>query len=327
MAQDAYADSSARDYADLLARDLGPQIMNLIDDEDVTEIGTNPFSDVVWKESRRAGHKLPSGLTLSKQHVRSFLNRSANGNGHILNSDTPRIECALPEEYFYRSRLTGHVPPKVAAPSFTLRKLPREAYPLENYLEWKTFTESQFSALVEAIREHLNIAVVGGTSTGKTTLAMSILRKAGEIDPYERLVTLEQVPELRVDPPWRWYPMYTHGDKGYTHLIEDAMRSSPGRLIVGESRGRSLLDLLDAFLTGHDGGVFTFHAGTVEKALSRMYNYCNRASETSTHHQTIGEALDLMIILQRTGQIRLAKEMVRVHGYSEETGYDLEHLS
>lgn len=285
---------------------------------DVTEIGKDPGKEVLWIDTRSRGLVL-SDVTLSDRHTRSFLNRVADANGQLLNADTPRIEAALPKSLFKGARLSGHVPPVVPrSVGFTIRIPEAEAAPLESFRESGSFTPSQYDALLRWIETRRNVAIVGGTSTGKTYLLNSILRKIGELHPAHRIVTIEQVPEIIITHSWSWYPLTTRTEDGYLQLVEDSMRLSPKRLVGGESRGRGILALLDAFNSGHDGGLFTFHSNTAEKALRRIYNYCRRDSDTDSHKETIGDAVQAMIVLDRDGPHRFVREMYELDGYSTE---------
>ena len=92
---------------------------------------------------------------------------------------------------------------------------------------------------------------------------------------------------------------------------------SPDRIVVGESRGGSIVQLFDALLSGHPGGISTFHADPVQQAFLRMLNYARRDSDTDSHRHTIGDAIDLIVVLRKEGAVRRVAEMVYVDGFSE----------
>ncbi len=303
--------------AEGLARDLGPDVMALFDDDDVTEIGTNPLSEMVWVDSHSRG-KHPTEARLPKSFARSFLNRIADRTHGTITHDLPFIEARLPASRFKGARLAGQVEPIVPGPAFTIRIPPREPLDLRVYLEQGAMSESQFDAIRQAVRDRLNIFVVGGTNSGKTTLAMAILLEVSRLTPDHRVVTIEDTPELQVRS-WSWNPLYVHPTSGidYGELLKIALRMSPDRIVVGESRGGSIVQLFDALLSGHPGGISTFHADTVQQAFLRMLNYARRDSDTDSHRHTIGDAIDLMIVLRKQGALRRVTEMVYVRGYDE----------
>lgn len=320
-------------YPWMLSRDLGPGVMGYVGAPGVTEIGSNPKQDCVWVERRSSGKELTQ-TPLSDAHLTEFLNRVADRSGEVLTPSSPVIEAALPQKLFGGARLSGRVPPLVPAPAFNIRILPERAYPLEAFVHDEegyddvdpVLSRHQYDRLVQSIKTYDNIFVVGGTGSGKTTLAMSILRKVSDLFPDERIVTLEDTPELRV-ASWCHEPFYKKGGRSYLDLIQTALRASPGRLVMGECRGPAILELFDTTLSGHPGAVVTFHAQSARKALRRMMIYCRRASDTDSHHLTIADAVDLILVLKKRGRgDRPAAEMTRVTGYSKSDGYDLQPL-
>ena len=128
-------------------------------------------------------------------------------------------------------------------------------------------------------------------------------------------------PELQVRS-WCWSPLYVHPTAGldYGDLLKVALRMSPDRIVIGESRGGSIVQLFDALLSGHPGGISTFHADNVRQAFLRMLNYARRDSDTDSHRHTIGDAIDLLVVLRKDGPLRRVTEMVRVLGFSDEAG-------
>ena len=305
--------------ADGLARDLGPEVMALFDDDDVTEVGTNPLSEMIWVDSHSRG-KHPTEARLPKPFARSFLNRIADRTHGTITHDLPFIEARLPIARFKGARLAGQVEPIVPGPAFTIRIPPREPLDMRVYLEQGAMTETQFDAIKQAVVDRLNIFVVGGTNSGKTTLAMAILLEVARLTPDHRVVTIEDTPELQVRS-WSWNPLYVHPTSGieYGELLKIALRMSPDRIVVGESRGGSIVQLFDALLSGHPGGISTFHADTVQQGFLRMLNYARRDSDTDSHRHTIGDAIDLMIVLRKEGALRRITEMVYVRGFDEAT--------
>jgi type IV secretion system protein VirB11 len=317
--------SYAEELPGLLARDLGDEVVGLLTGEGTLEIGRDPHSDRVW--IHRSGRpRQRTRHTLSSSRATEFLNRVADAKGQVLTRRRPRLEASLPERIFGGARLTGHIPPIVRAPGLVIRTLPRRAPSLESYVCDGIMSEAERTVLQQSVRERQNIFVVGGTGTGKTTLAMALLRLASQLYPEDRIVTIEDTPELKVDA-WCHCQLYTSEHRGLADLIEVALRLSPDRLVVGESRGRGILRLFDAMLTGHPGGISTFHADSARKALRRMMIYCRRASDTGAHQETIAEAVDLIVVLAGRGDARRVHEIAAVDGLTSEGLFRLRALT
>lgn len=317
--------SHAARLPDLLARDLGDEIIALLTEKDTLEIGRDPHSDRVWIH-RRGQPRQRTPHRLSSSRVTEFLNRVADAKGQVMTRRRPRLEASLPVRIFGGSRLTGHIPPIVRSPGLIIRTLPRKAPNLESYVRDGIMTEAERQVLQQSVRERQNIFVVGGTGTGKTTLTMALLRLASQIYPEDRIVTIEDTAELKVNA-WSHCQLYTSEHRGMADLIELALRLSPDRLVVGESRGRGILRLFDAMLTGHPGGISTFHAESARKALRRMMIYCRRSSDTGAHRETIAEAVDLIVLLAGCGDTRRVQEITAVDGLTGEGSFRLRFLT
>ncbi|MEY3985434.1 MAG: hypothetical protein RLZ59_879, partial [Pseudomonadota bacterium] len=98
------------------------------------------------------------------------------------------------------------------------------------------------------------------------------------IDPGERVLTIEDAAELRLQQP-HWLPLETRpanleGQGAITirDLVINALRMRPDRIILGEVRGPECFDLLAAMNTGHDGSMATMHSNSPRECLARMEN-------------------------------------------------------
>jgi pilus assembly protein CpaF len=120
------------------------------------------------------------------------------------------------------------------------------------------------------------MVISGGAGSGKTTL-LGVL--SGFISDEERLITIEDAAELRLAKPHvvslEARPAYVEGRGEITvrHLVRNALRMRPDRIIVGEVRGGDALDMLQAMTTGHEGSLSTAHANWVSRT---RHPRCNR---------------------------------------------------
>lgn len=98
-------------------------------------------------------------------------------------------------------------------------------------------------------------------------------------------------------------------------LLKSTMRLRPDRIVVGEVRDGAALTLLKAWNTGHPGGVTTIHSNTALSALRRLEQLTAEISPQPMR-EVIGEAVDLVISIERTPQGRRIRDMVRVEGFT-----------
>jgi type IV secretion system protein VirB11 len=109
-------------------------------------------------------------------------------------------------------------------------------------------------------------------------------------------------------------------------LVKSTMRASPTRIVVGEVRGPEALDLLDAWATGHPGGVATLHASSAEGALLRLDRLAQRANVPS-QAALIAEVIDLVILITGGNAGRRVVDVARVEGLDLESGYRISHFT
>lgn len=136
-----------------------------------------------------------------------------------------------------------------------------------------TFDAQVRQRLDQIIGERVNVLVTGATGAGKTTLLGALL---SGVPPTERIVTIEDVAELRLQHPHhvsleaRQANLEGTGAIGLSRLVREALRMRPDRLVVGECRGEEVRELLTALNTGHDGGAGTVHASGVADVPARL---------------------------------------------------------
>lgn len=126
--------------------------------------------------------------------------------------------------------------------------------------------------LKEAVRAKKTIVISGGTSTGKTTLLNALVR---EIDTRERLMVIEDAPEVRLDHPNAVGLIAVRGDQGEAQvdaddLLRASLRMRPDRILLGELRGKEAFAFLRAVNSGHPGSLTTVHADTPEGAIDQI---------------------------------------------------------
>lgn len=123
-----------------------------------------------------------------------------------------------------------------------------------------------------AVAARKTILVAGGTSSGKTTFLNALLK---DISPHERLITIEDTPEVSLDRPNALGLIAVRGETGEANvsieeLLQAALRMRPDRLMLGEMRGSEAFSFLRAVNTGHPGSISTIHADTPNGAIEQV---------------------------------------------------------
>jgi pilus assembly protein CpaF len=150
-----------------------------------------------------------------------------------------------------------------------------------------------------------NIVISGGTGSGKTTMLNALSKM---IDPGERVLTIEDAAELRLQQP-HWLPLETRpanlegqGEITIRDLVKNSLRMRPDRVILGEIRGSECFDLLAAMNTGHDGSMCTLHSNSPRECLGRMENMVMMGDikmPKEAISRQIADSVDLVVQVKR----------------------------
>jgi type IV secretion system protein VirB11 len=318
--QEADAERQRRNL-EKLRNELGPVICSALDDPEVIEVMVNPDGRI-WLDRTRLGMKR-TGTKVSRARRVAALGTIAAMLDTKINALCPILEGELPLD---GSRVEGTVPPVSEGPGITIRKHSSAVFPLSRYVEEERISPEWSAYLREAVAERRNILVTGGTGSGKTTFANALLDVVNELSPTDRLVVLEDTPELRYSLE-NVYSLRTDEKSEITmqRLVRTSLRLRPDRIVMGEVRGKEALDLLKSWNTGHPGGISTLHANSATSALIRLEQLISEAS-VSPMKELIGEAVDVVVFLQRRAKKGpVVTEVLEVKGVNVKSGtYDCE---
>lgn len=289
----------------ILKTSLGEQINKYFDDEDIIEIMLND-DKTVWVDSLSKG-MFKTSIILENIEALKIINTVATFMEAKLDKENATMSAELPDTGF---RFEAVIPPNVDNPIFSIRKKSILIFTLDDYVKMGSLTEFQKGVIEKYILDYKNILIVGGTSSGKTTFANACI---GAIPKTDRLVILEDTKEIRSLCPNKISlktSMYTSMEK----LFYSTMRLRPDRIIVGEIRGATSLDLLTAWNSGHSGGFSTIHSDSTEGALEQLEQY-NQRKSVDKQQKLIAKAVDLVVVLKKIGGKRKVVEIKEVLGF------------
>lgn len=260
----------------------GP-LQSLIEDASITEIMVNGggvnLSDpqlgyldpVVYVEQAGKLYLRPDILFDDADHVTRIIKKIADAAGQRCD-ESHAMGCAmLPGG---RARATYVVPPLAPdGPSLNLRMFSTQAMGINELLQVGALTLPMAEFLCAAVQSRCPVLISGGTGSGKTTLLGAL---SGFISPEERVITIEDTPELRLQTPhtvrMQTREANTEGRGAVTmrELVALSLRRRPDRIIVGECRGAEAYEMLQAMQTDHPGSMTTLHANDPANAISRL---------------------------------------------------------
>jgi pilus assembly protein CpaF len=247
---------------------LGP-LEDLLRDDNISEIMVNN-AETVFVETRDQGMVLSDAKFSSDEQVIHVIRRILAPIGRRINEQTPLCDGRLLDG----SRVNAVIPPlAVSGPSLTIRKFPKDRLGVSDLVKFGSLTDEMGKFLDLAVSERLNICISGGTGSGKTTLLNVV---SSFIRPGDRIVTVEDVSELKLDQPHvvtletRAPNLEGEGAITIRDLLKNCLRMRPDRIIVGECRGGEALDMLQAMNTGHDGSLTTIHSNSPRDCVARM---------------------------------------------------------
>ena len=304
--------------ARMLRTALGADIARWLDEPDVIEVMLNPDGRL-WVD--RLGEGLAaSECLMSAADGERIIRLVAHHVSAEVHAGAPRVSAELPEG---GERFEGLLPPVVAAPSFAIRKPAIAVFSLADYVTTGIMSKWQAEALAGAVAARKNILVVGGTSTGKTTLTNALLAEVAATS--DRVVLIEDTLELQCAAPNLVSLRTKDGVATLSDLVRSALRLRPDRIPIGEVRGAEALDLLKAWGTGHPGGVGTLHAGSALGTLRRLEQLIQE-SVVTVPRALIAETIDIIAVLVRDGTGRRLAELAEVRGLDAAGEYVLAPL-
>lgn len=305
--------------AEALRQAMGPVIASALAEPRVVEVMVNPDGKI-WVDRVGEGRRY-SGQSLGPADAERILRLLADHGGEVVTRDRPRVSATLPVT---GDRFQGEFMPLVAAPAFAIRKRPELVFTLDDYLRDGVLTTAQADQIRAALAGRQNILIAGGTGSGKTTLANALLAEPAFAG--DRVVLIEDTAELQCSAADRvaLLTKRTEPVVTMTDLVRDTLRLRPDRIVIGEVRDGSALDLLKAWNTGHTGGLATIHANSATEAMTRLEDLIGEVTQRIPN-RAIAQAINMVIFIERTAAGRIVRAVMRVTGW-DDAGYRMAHV-
>jgi pilus assembly protein CpaF len=248
---------------------LGP-LETLLKDDSVNDILVNGPQRIFVE---RAGKLELTDITFKdEKHLLRIIDKIVSAVGRRVDESNPYVDARLADG----SRFNAMVPPVAVDGSLvSIRKFKKEKLGIDDLVRFGAFSEEMAAYLQAAVATRLNVIVSGGTGSGKTTTLNAL---SSFIDNAERILTIEDTAELQLQQVhvgrMESRPPNVEGKGAVTQrdCLRNALRMRPDRIIVGETRGEEVIDMLQAMNTGHDGSMTTIHANSARDGVSRLEN-------------------------------------------------------
>lgn len=278
---------------------LGP-LQPLLDDDSITEVMVNGCRSLYFERDGKL--EQAERVFDSPEQIMLAIDRILAPLGRRLDDANPIVNARLSNGFRVNAVIS---PVAMEGPALTIRKFSGAIRSLPSLVGLGSLPAWYARLLGWAVRLRCDIAVAGGTGSGKTTLLNAL---SAEIDPRERIVTIEDSAELHFEEGLHVVRLEARdasiegtGAVSIRTLVTNALRMRPDRIVVGEVRGEECIDMLQAMNTGHDGSLTTLHAGTAREAVSRLVLMARFGMDlpAALIEEQVATALDLIVMSRR----------------------------
>jgi len=278
---------------------LGP-LEPLLKDDSIADILVNGPQQVFIERNGKL--QLSDVKFKDDRHLQRIIDKIVSAVGRRVDESNPYVDARLADG----SRFNAMIPPVAIDGSLvSIRKFKKDKLGIRDLVDFGAFSEPMALYLEAAVATRLNVVVSGGTGSGKTTTLNAL---SSFIDNSERILTIEDTAELQLQQThvgrMESKPPNSEGRGGVSprDCLKNALRMRPDRIIVGETRGEEVIDMLQAMNTGHDGSMTTIHANSPRDGLSRMENMVAMAGiemPLKAVRSQIGSAVHLIVQASR----------------------------
>jgi type IV secretion system protein VirB11 len=329
---------------DIIAHYAGP-VPLLLGQSDVLDVCVNPDGSM-WVN--RLGRGFEQEGVWATHDVTLLLSAIATEQECELNSTHPVLETTFP---LTGDRIEGLIRPVVTDAAFAIRTKAKKVYTFEDFAAQQILTNCHDPLNVQsrrasffdyarpgmdhldilrlANRYRLNSLLAGPTGSGKTTFANGLMADWCVQTPDDRALIIEDTEELQCSLSNHVAMRTVVGVVDEAKLLKTTLRMIPKRIVVGEVRApEPARVLLEAWNTGHSGGLATIHADDAISGLRKLETFLG--SHDGVVRERIAAAIGLVIFIdgdERVAAGRKVRQVVAVRGFDHgRQDYDLLHL-
>lgn len=294
----------------------GP-LQTLVLNNNVTEIIVNSYSQIFYEiDAEVFEHK---HHFKSAEEYQQLIEQITAAKETFLNRDKPFLE-----QQFKNHRVTLiYNEISIHSTLLCMRRIGLNISNLRTLVQNNWCSEEQLQLIQQAVKRRDNILVVGGTSSGKSTLLQALLNG---LQNNERVVIIEDTEELK--PPnalsiqliCRQKINEQLGFIGYEELIKHSLRLRPDRLILGEIRGAEAYNFLLTLSSGHSGSMGSMHAKNAREALIKLEMLVQLGAPQWSYQsirRLISLSLQTIIVVEKKNGFRQLKEIAHISSLEE----------
>lgn len=275
---------------------LGPLEIFMAPGSKVTDIIVQRYDNICIKDDKGT-HKAEAEFN-SEEHLRNVISRIVQKVGRQINIANPGVDAKLQDG----SRIHATIPPITPdGATLTIRRFNTRKLDADDYLELGTLNEDMLEFLKFCVKNKISILVAGGTDSGKTTLLNML---SSFIPQDELVVTIEDNCELQLRHPnvrrmEARQSTTEASDVTIQDLVRHSLRMCPDRIIVGEVRDGTVVDMLSAMSVGHEGSMSTIHTDSprslVDSRLPTLFSQYSVQFSRETQALMISAAVQLIV--------------------------------
>lgn len=294
------------------------KVLAFFDNDIIKLFSIANLTDIFWNSDGSIFTKIQGKEQFFKKYsgsLRVILNEIAYINEVIINDNNPILECS-----FVGMRITAVIPPVSLAPTLTIRKPNHQIISLDKYVSDGILNPKHKKNILDNFIDNpQNILICGATGSGKTTFANALLDSLTNHSQNDRIVSIQDTPELVINSNNVLELFATRGFS-IADCLKVTLRQSPKRILVGEVRDKSVIAMLDAFNTGHHGGLATIHANSATDAIQRIISLGSKDYDLEELYNLISITIGLIISIQEVSpSVRKITQVLAINGYNSQT--------